>query len=124
MCATSIGSTLAHRPVMGVRKSGMPDGTEMPAPVNATTGPADRISSASRSAPTELRGALLDEGADALAGVLAAEGGHEAVAFRLQPRVEVGGAGHPLDLLDRPRRLTGGLAGPQQGGVEELVVVD
>ena len=50
MCATSIGSTFAHRPVSGVRKSGMPDGTEMPAPVNATTGWHERISSASRAA--------------------------------------------------------------------------
>ena len=47
MCATSIGSILAHRPVRGVRKSGMPDGTEMPAPVSATTEPAPRTSSAS-----------------------------------------------------------------------------
>ena len=49
MWATSIGSTFAHSPVPGVRKSGMPDGTEIPAPVRATTGPAERISSASRS---------------------------------------------------------------------------
>ena len=38
MWATSIGSTFAHSPVPGERKSGMPDGTEMPAPVSATTG--------------------------------------------------------------------------------------
>ena len=42
MWATSIGSTLSHRPVPGERKSGMPDGTEMPAPVSATTEPAPR----------------------------------------------------------------------------------
>jgi hypothetical protein len=51
MCATSIGSTFAHSPVCGLRKSGIPDGTEIPAPVSATTDPAERISSASRSAP-------------------------------------------------------------------------
>ncbi len=51
MCATSIGSTFAQMPVCGVRKSGMPDGTEMPAPVSTTTGPLDRISSATRSGP-------------------------------------------------------------------------
>ena len=50
MCATSIGSTFSHSPVPGVRKSGIPDGTEMPAPVKATTESASRISSASRSA--------------------------------------------------------------------------
>ena len=32
MWATSIGSTVSHRPVPGVRKSGIPEGTEMPAP--------------------------------------------------------------------------------------------
>ena len=32
MCATSIGSTFAHSPVIGVRKSGIPEGTEIPAP--------------------------------------------------------------------------------------------
>src|SRR5690349_21812271 len=46
MWATSIGLTFAHSPVPGERKSGMPDGTEMPAPVSATTEPAERISSA------------------------------------------------------------------------------
>ena len=42
MCATSIGSTFAHSPVPGERKSGIPDGTEIPAPVSATTEPAER----------------------------------------------------------------------------------
>ena len=37
MCATSIGSTFSHSPVPGERKSGIPDGTEIPAPVSATT---------------------------------------------------------------------------------------
>jgi len=49
MCATSIGSTFAHSPVPGERKSGIPDGTEMPAPVSASTRSAERSSSASRS---------------------------------------------------------------------------
>ena len=47
MWATSIGSTFAHRPVRGERKSGIPEGTEIPAPVSATTEPAERISPAS-----------------------------------------------------------------------------
>src|SRR4051794_3309203 len=124
MWATSMGSTFAHRPVIGVRKSGMPDGTEMPAPVRATTGPEDRISEARRSAPTELRRALLDERGDALAGVLGAERGHEPVALGGQALVDVAGERHALDLLERQRRLPGRLARPQQRGVEQLVVVD
>ena len=51
MCATSIGLTFSHSPVPGERKSGIPDGTEIPAPVSATTLPAERISSASAAAP-------------------------------------------------------------------------
>ena len=50
MWATSIGSTFAHSPVPGDRKSGIPDGTEIPAPVSATTDPAASISRASRAA--------------------------------------------------------------------------
>ena len=57
MCATSIGSTFAHSPVPGERKSGIPDGTEIPAPVSATTRPAERSSSASRAA-AEVAGTL------------------------------------------------------------------
>ena len=49
MCATSIGSTFSHRPVPGERKSGMPLGTEMPAPVSATVRLEERSSSARRS---------------------------------------------------------------------------
>ena len=49
MCATSIGSTFSQMPVPGERKSGIPDGTEIPAPVSATTEPASRTSSARRS---------------------------------------------------------------------------
>ena len=51
MCATSIGSTFSHSPVPGERKSGIPDGTEMPAPVSARTRPAEPSSSASWAAP-------------------------------------------------------------------------
>ncbi len=51
MWATSIGSTFAHSPVPGERKSGIPEGTEMPAPVRASTRSAEPSSSASRAAP-------------------------------------------------------------------------
>src|SRR6267378_4053429 len=98
MWATSMGSTFAHRPVPGVRKSGIPEGTEMPAPVRATTDVAARTRSASAwrcsaawtsapdgaaaalvapSAANELRRPLAEEGANALAGVLGGEGGGE-----------------------------------------------
>src|SRR5216117_3246938 len=52
MWATSIGSTFSQSPVPGERKSGMPLGTEMPAPVSATVLREERISSASRSTPS------------------------------------------------------------------------
>src|SRR5262249_44037061 len=57
MCATSIGSTFSQIPVPGVRKSGIPLGTEIPAPVSATVQLDSRISSANRRA--------WDAGADA-----------------------------------------------------------
>ena len=50
MCATSIGSTFSHSPSPGLRKSGIPLGTEIPAPVRATVDELSRISSARRSA--------------------------------------------------------------------------
>jgi hypothetical protein len=50
MWATSIGSTFAQRPVPGERKSGIPEGTEIPAPVRATTDLASRIRDASSAA--------------------------------------------------------------------------
>ncbi len=50
MCATSIGSTFSHRPFPGVRKSGIPEGTLIPAPVRATVHSLSRISPASLSA--------------------------------------------------------------------------
>ena len=55
MWATSIGSTFSHRPVPGERKSGMPEGTEIPAPVRATTEPASRTRSARRSTAVSVR---------------------------------------------------------------------
>ena len=54
MWATSIGSTLLPQPSPGVRKSGIPEGTEIPAPVRATTESASRISSASSVASCRL----------------------------------------------------------------------
>src|SRR3954470_10193880 len=107
MCATSIGSTFSHSPVPGVRKSGIPEGTEIPAPVSATTEPAPRTSSASRATPAEppapltsgpapLRLALLDEGGDALAPVLGGQRGDELLALELDARVELGVGAQPL----------------------------
>ena len=137
MWATSIGSTFSHSPVPGERKSGIPEGTEIPAPVSATTEPASRISSASsrglltavtwgrpftRSLP--LRRALAEEGADALLGVLGGERGGEALLLGLDALVEVALVRDLLDLLDRERRLAGELARPGERGVEQLVVGD
>ncbi len=51
MCATSIGSTFSQSPVPGLLKSGIPEGTEMPAPVRATVQLDPRIRSASACAP-------------------------------------------------------------------------
>src|SRR5215218_6270637 len=102
MWATFIGSTFAQTPVSGVRKSGMPEGTETPAPVSATVQSDSPISSASLAAPSRssrdispaggcrrraraslpaapARSALAEEGGDALLRVLAAEGGREAL---------------------------------------------
>jgi hypothetical protein len=50
MWATSIGSTFSHKPFPGVLKSGIPDGTEIPAPVSTTVLELARSSSASASA--------------------------------------------------------------------------
>src|SRR4051794_28333472 len=132
MWATSMGSTFSHRPVCGLRKSGIPDGTEIPAPVSATTGPAERMSSASRSAadvtatggsPTlESRAPLLDERRDPLAGVLGRERLHEPLALGGEALVEVAGVGDGLDLLEGDRRLAGELPRPLERRVEQLVV--
>ena len=51
MWATSIGSTFSQSPFPGVRKSGMPEGTETPAPVSTTARSESRSSSATRVAP-------------------------------------------------------------------------
>ena len=69
MCATSIGLTFSHIPVPGERKSGMPDGTEMPAPVSTTARSAVLRRSAS-SLALELRLALPKERPDAFLRVL------------------------------------------------------
>src|SRR3954452_8185041 len=50
MCATSIGSTSSQSPSPGVRKSGIPLGTEIPAPVRATVHRLSRMRPASSSA--------------------------------------------------------------------------
>src|SRR4051812_48036794 len=101
MWATSIGSTFSHSPVPGERKSGIPDGTEIPAPVSATTESAARTSSASCSIPPRVALnmavtlaavpyglALAQEGADPLARVLAGEDGGEALLLGLDALVE------------------------------------
>src|SRR3954454_3303831 len=48
MCATSIGFTFSPMPVPGERKSGIPDGTDTPAPVSTKADRASRIISARR----------------------------------------------------------------------------
>ena len=106
----------------------MPEGTEMPAPVSATVALDSRISSAKRwmlielgsrqlavrycelltancSLALELRLALLDERADALARVLRAERRREALLLGCDALVEVALVRDRLDLLDRDRRL-------------------
>src|ERR1700753_1701644 len=107
MWATSIGSTFAQRPVSGVRKSGIPEGTETPAPVSATVHSDSPSSSASSAAPTAgirlltlpLRAALAEEGGDPLLATLAADGGREAPLLGLDALVEVALGGDGLDLL-------------------------
>src|SRR5919106_7038896 len=136
MWATSMGSTLSHSPLPGVRKSGIPDGTEIPAPVRATTESATRMNSASCAAELcllpaanrllalPLRGPLAEEGGNALLCVLALERGRERGLLGLDPLVEVAGVRDPLDQLGRERGLAGELAGPGDRGVEQLVVGD
>jgi hypothetical protein len=50
-----MGSTLSQIPVPGERKSGIPEGTDIPAPVSATTVSASPISRASSLAAVEIR---------------------------------------------------------------------
>ena len=99
-----------------------------PAPVSATTEPASRTRPASSLdaaglPPAPLRLALAEEGADALAGVLAGEDGGEARPSRPRcPRRGRACAETCLICADRQRRLPGELARPRQRGVEQLVV--
>src|SRR4051794_19439001 len=143
MWATSIGSTFAQRPVSGVRKSGIPDGTEIPAPVSTTVHPDPRISSARADGPetsviwtpsarrravwllaAPFGGALGEEGADALLGVGAGKSGREALLLGLDARVEIAVVGDRLDQPGRDRCLCGQLATPHQCRLEQLVVGD
>src|ERR1700688_289959 len=136
MCATAVGSTFSHNPVPGERKSGMPEGTEMPAPVSATTERAPRISSASRtsagftrpgadrSLAREMRRAFAEERGDALARVGARECLRERTLLGLDARVEIARGRHALDLPGRQRRLAGELARPLHRGVEQFVILD
>ena len=135
MWATSIGSTFAHRPVPGVRKSGMPGRHRDPGAGQRDDRARPRaISSASRSSaaarrarsltsPVHFGRALAEEGADALLGVLA-DGRPRANAglLGLDALVEVALGGDLLDLLDGERRLLGELARPGERRVEQLVV--
>src|SRR3712207_860666 len=106
MCATFIGSTFSQMPLPGERKSGIPDGVEIPAPVRATTESAERMRSARRRTsvrvavkllPAPLRRALAQERPDALARVLGLEHGGERLLLGLDALVEVAGG---RDLLD------------------------
>src|SRR3954469_13213855 len=110
MCATSIGLTFSQMPVPGERKSGMPDGTETPAPVSTSADCASRSISARRVAwsvevrvakagltTLELRRALPEEGADALLRVLRVERLLEPARLRFEPLAELAGGGHGLD---------------------------
>ena len=110
MCATSIGSTFSHSPVPGERKSGIPDGTEIPAPVSATTEPAARTSAR----PSGRRRRLLS--GPATAAALAQEGAMPSVASSLaktaaKPAFSASMPSSrsplPRDLLDLRRRASG-----------------
>src|ERR1700761_8941527 len=107
MWATSIGSTFSQIPSPGERKSGIPDGTEIPAPVNATTEPAPRTSFAKRSTsdcdvarertvpspptlgPFEVGRPFDEERCDALLRVPALERGRKSALLRLDPLVQI-----------------------------------
>ena len=135
MCATSIGFTFSQMPVPGERKSGMPDGTEMPAPVSTTADRASRSSSARRVAwscavasgharyfPLNFgvrlpRKAPMPSFASSDPNAVA-----KPARLGLRPSSSSPVARHLLDLLDRERRLLGELARPRQRRVEQLVV--
>src|SRR5438876_4902466 len=127
-----MGSTRSHSPVPGERKSGIPEGTEMPAPVSATTARAPAISAARRSRsaaasppwtpalterpslPLERRRAFGEEGRDPLPGVRALKDGREPLLLGLDALLDVAGAGHALDLRERQRSLPRELARPRE----------
>ena len=117
MCATSIGSTFAHRPVCGraeVRDAGRHgdaragEGHDGPARADQR----GELRGRSAHAPLKRGGAPAEEGGDALARVLGGEHGAERLALGRKPLVEVAVVGDALDLLDRQRRLAGELAAP------------
>src|SRR5437763_8999662 len=141
MCATAMGSTFSHRPFPGVRKSGIPDGTEIPAPVSTTADEAARSSEASSATPKrpavppigripgrfastalELRLPLAQERSDPLLRVLGLERRRKALRLGLEALGDLGLRRDRLDLFDRKRRLLGQLARPGESGVEQLVV--
>src|SRR3712207_6047751 len=121
MWATSIGLTFSQIPVPGERKSGMPDGTETPAPVSTTARSAVLRRSAS-SLALELRLALPKERPDAFLRILGSERLAEGLGLAAQALAELTVHRHPLDPLDRQRRLLGELARPRQRDVEQLVI--
>src|SRR5215475_10942944 len=101
MWATFIGSTFSQSPLPGVRKSGIPEGTETPAPVSTTADSASFRSSATRSDPpcllptanclpsSEPRLALGQERFDALACVGRSKDLPEGFRLLLQALVQV-----------------------------------
>src|SRR5213082_353536 len=70
----------------------------------------------------EVRVALAEERGNALLRVLRPEHLAERLRLDLEPLAELALVRDLLDLLDRERRLLGQLAGPGEGGVEQLVV--
>src|SRR5215212_811290 len=72
-----MGSTLVHSPLPGERKSGMPEGTETPAPVRTTARSASSRSSPRRRAPAD--------GASAWAATVAAPGAAAAPSRAFRP---------------------------------------
>src|SRR3954463_15622563 len=100
MCATSIGLTFSHMPVPGERKSGMPEGTETPAPVS-TTARSAVLSRWASSAALELRLALPKERPDAFLRILGSERLAEGLGLPLEPGAQLAVHRHGLDLGDR-----------------------
>src|SRR5215207_2906037 len=117
MWATCMGSTSVQIPLPGVRKSGIPEGTEMPAPDSATTVPASRTRPATRSLATSMSGRLLDVGGKfALHGDLTCEALHAAPQRLAQAPAHVdeigerrGGRLRRVAQLERHQRAAAGL---------------